>query len=499
MSRSRLINVVGAVLVVASCQEAGVPGAVDATAVDGGADATPGSRDDAGAPGDAGPGGDAGGPISTLFGIAASPAPVNLAGLTGEQVNMVSNGSYIVNALADCDGCHTIEPSKFLAGGIPFAGRGYMVSARNLTPDPKTGMKLTLQEFVAAMRTGADFADAHGGPATTTLTTMPWQSYRWMTQYDLESIWWYLKAIPGIANAIVADDKTALNLPAPAPQPTRFTDGDHAAPPPLPPEITPRGSAGVYAGGNADLGSLLRGLSIVPFESVHPPPSSDPTHWSAFARGSYIVTAAAACGRCHTNTENLPATLRSSAVFLTGGSVFPAPEPIQGFVGVVRAVSANLLGAANGFFTKPSMSYPTFLTVMVAGIHAEDAIPGPVAWPMPWLTFRNMSNADLESVYVFLSDVAAQHPTRGSVTNPEGLMIDADKDLAHTAVYCNAGGIPPAQCPGNAACSATAGPGECLPTTCTSDHDCSVCQTCTAGSCRPLTGPPLFACQAAGF
>src|SRR5712692_4022491 len=59
-----------------------------------------------------------------------TPVPLDLTGLTREQIAKVYYGSYLVNAIGDCTGCHT-GPAGFLAGGIQFdIGPGNYVFTR---------------------------------------------------------------------------------------------------------------------------------------------------------------------------------------------------------------------------------------------------------------------------------------------------------------------------------------------------------------------------------
>jgi hypothetical protein len=75
------------------------------------------------------------------IGFAIAPVKLNLSGKNSEQVALVGLGSYLVNAIGDCDGCHTsggppnfnyaaghnpyfllqrpakIDPTTYLAGG----------------------------------------------------------------------------------------------------------------------------------------------------------------------------------------------------------------------------------------------------------------------------------------------------------------------------------------------------------------------------------------------
>jgi hypothetical protein len=172
-------------------------------------------------------------------GFAIAPVPLNLA---GKDPALVGLGSYIVNAQADCNGCHTlnpaveytptgnpfllsppfagkmtVDPTHYLAGGQdlgPFPGGPGSIEhlyTRNLTPDntgrPEGGH--TFAEFVEIMRHGTDFDHIH--PSCTEpgianclpfpfngalLHVMPWATFANMTDHDLFAIYTYLSAIP---------------------------------------------------------------------------------------------------------------------------------------------------------------------------------------------------------------------------------------------------------------------------------------------------------------
>jgi hypothetical protein len=173
-------------------------------------------------------------------GFAIAPVPLNLA---GKNRALVGLGSYIVNAQADCNGCHTlnpaveytppgnpyllsppfsgkttVDPSHYLAGGNDFGpfpgGPGSIVHlyTRNLTPD-KTGLPEgghTFADFLQIMRHGKDFDHIHpscsspGVPANCLpfpfngdlLQVMPWPTFANMTDHDLLAIYTYLSAVP---------------------------------------------------------------------------------------------------------------------------------------------------------------------------------------------------------------------------------------------------------------------------------------------------------------
>lgn len=127
-------------------------------------------------------------------GFAIAPVYLNLA---GRDYNKVGLGSYLVNAVGDCNGCHSsnaaplalypyitgknpyfhqpkkIDPSVYLAGGqsfgtvgTPTGPNGYggpAIVTRNLTPD-KNGLPeggRTLAQFKQIMRHGTDFDHIH--------------------------------------------------------------------------------------------------------------------------------------------------------------------------------------------------------------------------------------------------------------------------------------------------------------------------------------------------
>jgi hypothetical protein len=184
--------------------------------------------------------------------IGLAIAPVNL-NMKGKNPALVGKGSYIVNAKADCNGCHNspdlggewapgfnpyfgqtkmVNARGYLGGGStfgPFPGKGIggvgplTIYSRNLTPDasglPEGGH--TFQEFLTIMRTGHDFDSAHppcptlgvmgcvGPPFNASLLlVMPWPVHANMSDDDLQAIYEYLSAIPCISH------KGTVGLPA---------------------------------------------------------------------------------------------------------------------------------------------------------------------------------------------------------------------------------------------------------------------------------------------
>jgi hypothetical protein len=169
--------------------------------------------------------------------------------LDGKNRALVGLGSYIVNAIGDCNGCHSKGPSSefvvpggnpyfrmppftgteqinlktYLAGGRDFGPFGPVgpipqiphLYSRNLTPD-KTGLPAggrSYEQFVEIMRQGTDFDHLHpncigpGNPLNPPnclaapfngdlLQVMRWPSFKSMTDHELRAIYEYLSAVP---------------------------------------------------------------------------------------------------------------------------------------------------------------------------------------------------------------------------------------------------------------------------------------------------------------
>jgi len=389
-------------------------------------------------------------------GLAISPAPVALAGASDEQATRVAYGSYLVNAASDCASCHS-SPAGFLAGGNPFPvdHAGHVVYSRNLTPDAKTGMQLTEEQFVTAIRTGTDF---HQGAAGI-LVVMPWPAYRWASDGDLRAIYAYLRAIPAAQNAVPADNKAGLGLPPAIPFTGVYTDGEVQRP--LPPDD---GSLGP---------NYARGLAIQPLgeECEHGDEHQ-------FARGSYLANSLSECSECHTQGEPgaPPGRTRMLTLmtqnYMTGGNVFTVPPPLRPMLHEQRSTSANLTGAMNGFFHEEGVDYGLFAAIIRTQSHVDENPPRPLAWPMPADKFKNQLDDDLHSIFTYGVHVPPNH-TSDVERQDWARWCAADSD-------CNAGET----------CHIDADPSvgnECVGKACSADIDCETCQTCTAGACTAPT------------
>jgi hypothetical protein len=179
-------------------------------------------------------------PAKVEKGLDIAPVPLTYP---ASQRNLVGYGSYLVNAVADCNGCHSpIYP--YVPGGNPYFGQpkqvdpttylmgqqdfgqvavdvngnliGPHIISRNLTPDytrrPEGGN--TFAQFLQLIRRGTDLDHLHPPCATSPknancllavpgnevdgnlLQVMPWPAFTNMSDDDLLAIYTYLGAIP---------------------------------------------------------------------------------------------------------------------------------------------------------------------------------------------------------------------------------------------------------------------------------------------------------------
>jgi hypothetical protein len=171
---------------------------------------------------------------------------------------LVGLGSYLVNAVSECNGCHSAGPAtQYVTGHNPFqrlgpftppkmanpetylgGGRDFLqigpitsstipphIVSRNLTPD-KTGLAqggATFGEFFDIIRNGTDHDHLHPNCSATRtdncfnppfngdlLQVMPWPAYQDWTDHDLLATYEYLKAIPCIAGTPLPDGSRDL-------------------------------------------------------------------------------------------------------------------------------------------------------------------------------------------------------------------------------------------------------------------------------------------------
>jgi len=177
-------------------------------------------------------------------GLQIAPVPLDYA---KHERKLVGLGSYIVNAVIGCNGCHSagpateyaaghnpyqrlgpftppkiVNPVTYLGGGRDFGQIGPITSStvpphivsRNLTPD-QTGVPAGgFAEFFDSLRNGVDHDRLHPNCDGTTITSncfnppfdgnllqvMVWPDLQELTDHDLHAIYTYLTAIPCVVS-----------------------------------------------------------------------------------------------------------------------------------------------------------------------------------------------------------------------------------------------------------------------------------------------------------
>jgi hypothetical protein len=160
--------------------------------------------------------------------------------IQGKDRALVGLGSYLVNAVADCNGCHSAGPmTEYAPGGNPYfkgnppavvnqatylgGGRDFgslipgtpAIVSRNLTPD-RSGRPVggrSFEDFMLVMRSGVDLDHLHPNCSASItvscfpaqqpingdlLQIMPWPDFQRLTYHDIRAIYEYLGAIPCI-------------------------------------------------------------------------------------------------------------------------------------------------------------------------------------------------------------------------------------------------------------------------------------------------------------
>jgi hypothetical protein len=146
-----------------------------------------------------------------------SPSVAPPANITVDKSpERIARGKYIFTTISDCDFCHSEQDGTRLALPIIESTRGQgklmpdtdlpgHIYARNITPDVETGIgSWTDGEKIRAIREGIS-KDGHA-----LFSIMPYQYYRYMSDYDVQSLVAYLDSLPPIKHKV---PPTEVNFP----------------------------------------------------------------------------------------------------------------------------------------------------------------------------------------------------------------------------------------------------------------------------------------------
>ena len=151
------------------------------------------------------------------------------------EAERIARGKYLT-IVGGCIDCHTPgtlygaqDTTRELSGSeLGWEGPWGVTYARNLTPDPETGLgKYTAQQIVDAIDSGKRL---DGSPM---MPPMPWPNYSQMSDEDLQAVAAYLVSLPPVKHKV--PDRLSPGTKAPAaltfPPPPAW-DGQNLPPPP---------------------------------------------------------------------------------------------------------------------------------------------------------------------------------------------------------------------------------------------------------------------------
>jgi mono/diheme cytochrome c family protein len=120
---------------------------------------------------------------------------------------LVERGRYLVNGIAGCGNCHTMQgpngpvQGMDLAGGLEMKDRFFTAWSSNITPDVETGIgRWTDEQIINGIREGRrPDGSAIGLP-------MPFRMYRMIADSDVKAMVAYLRTVPAIRNKVPASN-----------------------------------------------------------------------------------------------------------------------------------------------------------------------------------------------------------------------------------------------------------------------------------------------------
>jgi hypothetical protein len=130
-------------------------------------------------------------------------ASLAISGASASAETLLERGSYLVNAVMGCDGCHTPrQPSaglvlekRFAGGSVLFDLPAYTVRGSNITPDRETGIGDWSEEDLK--RALIDGVRPNGVPLA---PSMPFAFYKILTPRDLDAVVAYVRSVAPVRN-----------------------------------------------------------------------------------------------------------------------------------------------------------------------------------------------------------------------------------------------------------------------------------------------------------
>ena len=299
-----------------------------------------------------------------------APLP-NIHASTDPEV--IRRGEYLVFGPAHCSECHT-EPANEaeldverperppLVGGRRMAAPPLgAVYAKNLTPDPETGIGRYTDAQIGRM---LRWSVRPNGRASIQLL-MPFGN---MSDADLTAIVSFLRSQPPVRHVVPENEMTLI-------------------------------------------GKVVKSLSPVfkPRTAVHPPaeaPAEQPTR----ERGEYVARSVANCGGCHTKHD--PISFAVIGPEFAGGTEME-PEERGGVDRSVWFRTPNLTPSPTSALSKFPDRETFIARFQRGGFHYAGS-------PMPWGPYSRMSAADLGALYEYFHSLEPQSGPTGEATFVKG-------------------------------------------------------------------------------
>src|SRR6476620_11371052 len=143
-----------------------------------------------------------GSPMLRVVIMSAAALVAAVAGANAETP--LERGSYLVNAVMACDGCHTprtpagfVMEKRFSGGSQTWDEAAYTVKGSNITPDRDTGIgSWSEANLKRLMRDGIRPSGVHVAPQ------MPFGFYKILTPGDLDAVVAYVRSVAPVRNEV---------------------------------------------------------------------------------------------------------------------------------------------------------------------------------------------------------------------------------------------------------------------------------------------------------
>ena len=297
------------------------------------------------------------GALSLALGLAAVLAPRVAGAESAPDPTAVERGAYIFT-LAGCAACHTDVKAKgpLLAGGRAIDTPFGTFYGPNITPDPVHGIgRWSDADFIRALREGLRPDGGHLFPV------FPYTSFTLMTDADLRDLKAYIFSLPPVA------------------KPSREHDV-------------------WFPFSWRWLQTFWRWLNFTPG-----PFAPDPGQSTAWNRGAYVVRALGHCAECHTPRDALGG-LQNGLAF-SGNPKGPERQKVP------NITSDKTTGIG-------SWSHNQLLTFLRSGLLPNGDVVGSVMGEVIQNETSKMTDADRESVAIYLKSLPAIANPSAKATQP---------------------------------------------------------------------------------